>query len=809
MLIVASVRTVLRMCTVRTGTYGSPLFYVKGTSYYYEYYHNVRNFQHCTGTGTYSIISAVYTVKIIRPNVDIVCVDDKFSMCSLQHHPNTVSHLTHFGTGTVYSFRWAFFLQSLSVISFPVCVGVSGLLLQGPMSCAFDLADLFGDETIELDLGSRSIEIPSTIVRCGGPFARCFVDDDRMAASPARHASHEVNDPEERDTIEERMDSESRAEELIHSQGKGVISRQLEFEPPSEDGDGPAVGDVAGAVQVLAVGEKPSITQDGTGCVSEAEVSKITLQQQDDAKLGLSHRYDGATSQRAHRSSHGLFSHDGSLVRYTATGAEGTERDSDGCAENPVMSKKTPAEDTASDPNLRGSNEQLQERIASVHVCMTIGGEGGGQSNNEVSNEHTTPVDGKGVESAGGGIGQGAEADDKPSSLRVAEGANDPGDEELSQSVAKVDQSSRRAAVRPSQGKGEESKVEVSIENVVAPSGGISGRARATQEVQVNVNYSGSESSIVELPMSVPKDSNGPVHGSRKDSSSDEMNRTGDSEFQSMYVMGCQLSCLETRIDPCNQASESKGELKCNPAEMNEVRASGVVVSHQDRVSADETVPPNVAEQFETDSISRDVVKIEMVRDYDNLQPLEGKREEVPSDNFPENSLESSTSQASGRVHERKSGIVPPRARGLIDRSKLRRPSSPVSYLTDDWSIATSIVPSELSVAPLPNLKSVPLYARGPRNRGRKDEVPGCKYNPRLHRSRAGCERCLYWASPDEKAKFETDGRHLRIMKVRGGCGRNCPLFPRKEDEFPVRLCKKCFHDTHKAAVKGTTEDTI
>ena len=97
-------------------------------------------------------------------------------------------------------------------------------------------------------------------------------------------------------------------------------------------------------------------------------------------------------------------------------------------------------------------------------------------------------------------------------------------------------------------------------------------------------------------------------------------------------------------------------------------------------------------------------------------------------------------------------------------------------------------------------LKRVPIYIRKSL-KAKKATGPICtdQYMPNLHKDRAACERCLYWASNEEKEKFQAAGRHLRVMLVRGGCDRSCSIFPREADEFPVRLCRKCFFDTHKS----------
>ena len=66
-----------------------------------------------------------------------------------------------------------------------------------------------------------------------------------------------------------------------------------------------------------------------------------------------------------------------------------------------------------------------------------------------------------------------------------------------------------------------------------------------------------------------------------------------------------------------------------------------------------------------------------------------------------------------------------------------------------------------------------------------------------LHYRISGCERCLHFASQTERRKYERDGHHYRVCLVRGGCSRKCKLFPREPNEKPVRLCRKCFYDTH------------
>lgn len=72
------------------------------------------------------------------------------------------------------------------------------------------------------------------------------------------------------------------------------------------------------------------------------------------------------------------------------------------------------------------------------------------------------------------------------------------------------------------------------------------------------------------------------------------------------------------------------------------------------------------------------------------------------------------------------------------------------------------------------------------------------QYLPNLHGSKGPCERCLSQASEKERAIFRLNGRHVRIMLVRGGCKRTCTAFPKREDEPPVRLCRICYFNTHR-----------
>jgi hypothetical protein len=72
------------------------------------------------------------------------------------------------------------------------------------------------------------------------------------------------------------------------------------------------------------------------------------------------------------------------------------------------------------------------------------------------------------------------------------------------------------------------------------------------------------------------------------------------------------------------------------------------------------------------------------------------------------------------------------------------------------------------------------------------------QFEAHLHPSMGPCDRCWSLASPAEQAKFKARGTHLCIVRTRGGCDRNCKVFPPEEDEHAVRLCRQCFTATHK-----------
>ena len=78
-----------------------------------------------------------------------------------------------------------------------------------------------------------------------------------------------------------------------------------------------------------------------------------------------------------------------------------------------------------------------------------------------------------------------------------------------------------------------------------------------------------------------------------------------------------------------------------------------------------------------------------------------------------------------------------------------------------------------------------------------------CKNNfiVKLHVKPMGCQVCIFKLSEAEKDEYEKHERHLRVATTCGGCA-DCAIFPSAVEEDPVRLCKKCFFDTHLVRAK-------
>ena len=84
------------------------------------------------------------------------------------------------------------------------------------------------------------------------------------------------------------------------------------------------------------------------------------------------------------------------------------------------------------------------------------------------------------------------------------------------------------------------------------------------------------------------------------------------------------------------------------------------------------------------------------------------------------------------------------------------------------------------------------------RERSRGPAMCTAPWSPNLHPSLGGCERCLYFCSKEEVSYYRQHGHHYRIHNTRGGCSPTCVVFPVGLTGQPVRLCRKCFHDTHR-----------
>ncbi len=81
----------------------------------------------------------------------------------------------------------------------------------------------------------------------------------------------------------------------------------------------------------------------------------------------------------------------------------------------------------------------------------------------------------------------------------------------------------------------------------------------------------------------------------------------------------------------------------------------------------------------------------------------------------------------------------------------------------------------------------------------RKEGIAGCqnKYEPMLHQALGPCELCVFRLSDVEKQRLDAQGRHLMVQFTRGGC-QDCSAFPKAPSEPPVRLCPKCYAQSHR-----------
>ena len=211
-------------------------------------------------------------------------------------------------------------------------------------------------------------------------------------------------------------------------------------------------------------------------------------------------------------------------------------------------------------------------------------------------------------------------------------------------------------------------------------------------------------------------------------------------------------------------------------------------------------VPRTVAENDDT----RDEAKVEAeaqpsgpitsspTTEYKDTTPIKS-----PKDTFPEWQMQqipttppSSHTRAKKRVESK---IVRPRRR-------VANQDGVPHYMTPTMSTPERRAKVEPFSESRYKPRSSPLYSQRETAESFKLKSNTCTntWIPNLHPSRGGCERCLHFASEQERLKFQRDGHYYRVCNVRGGCSRTCPCFPRSLDQAPVRLCRKCFYDTHR-----------
>ncbi|KAL3930908.1 MAG: hypothetical protein SGBAC_011555 [Bacillariaceae sp.] len=138
------------------------------------------------------------------------------------------------------------------------------------------------------------------------------------------------------------------------------------------------------------------------------------------------------------------------------------------------------------------------------------------------------------------------------------------------------------------------------------------------------------------------------------------------------------------------------------------------------------------------------------------------------------------------------------------------RPTTTTATTTTTTRTATTPSKPKTPKSSSPSRPKTPTRTRrtpGPKTPKREDaddedetpQGPICDntFQPTLHPKRGPCQICVFKLNETEKAKFQTNKRHLGVYITRGGC-LDCQAFPSQEGEDPVRIGRQCFFDTHK-----------
>ena len=95
-------------------------------------------------------------------------------------------------------------------------------------------------------------------------------------------------------------------------------------------------------------------------------------------------------------------------------------------------------------------------------------------------------------------------------------------------------------------------------------------------------------------------------------------------------------------------------------------------------------------------------------------------------------------------------------------------------------------------------------------NNGNKSQCV-TKWEPYVHETKGGCERCLTLCSQKEREDFFKYGRHQRITRTSGGCTNYCTRYAgqRFYESETVVLCRICFHAVHRNSRTKVKDSTI
>jgi hypothetical protein len=176
------------------------------------------------------------------------------------------------------------------------------------------------------------------------------------------------------------------------------------------------------------------------------------------------------------------------------------------------------------------------------------------------------------------------------------------------------------------------------------------------------------------------------------------------------------------------------------------------------------------------------------------------KRTTAPQDSLPPPAIHSappSASKSSPKNLTVETKTSPPKIVSIVPNATPARSTPLVTFKASPRAFPYSPGRSVDSTGSISSIDHIP---RSPFMKPRDDQEPEpvCRhpYVPGLHVVKGPCQVCVFRLSEPDRARLELNGRSLLVDSTAGGCI-DCETFPPMEGSDPVRICKKCFFDTH------------